>query len=77
MAKVTKISECGWDPDDHVFGDPPKRSDELPDARLPKARREKLKLIVASCEDDYSDEELMYLACAFDDAAHKKRQKGR
>lgn len=55
----------------------PRSDSELPDTRLPAARRDELKKIVRNFEASHSDEELMYLACAFDDAAHRKTGQAR
>lgn len=44
---------------------------ELPDATLPQAEREQLKKVVEAWEKALNHHQLMYLACAFEDAARR------
>jgi hypothetical protein len=57
-------------------GDKPvlKAVEEPPDTKLPERRRDALKALVRYVEAGSDEHELMYLACAFEDAAIRKRE---
>ena len=48
--------------------------EEIPDARLPLARRRRLKLIARVMSEEHDAEELMYLAGALEQRAGLKRR---
>ncbi len=47
---------------------------EIPDARITRDDRARMKRLVENVAQDRTAEELMFLSCAFEEAANRKRE---